>query len=263
MSEITLFPDQHELMSDVRKEWGRHLQILIYASTGFGKTRIAAYMINGMIKKGLKVCFVVPRVSLIKQTIKSFNALGMDNIGVIWADHEEDARALITVASAQTVIRREQREFDVIFNDECDIRFIELLRRMAADKQQRYVGLTATPYAHWLGNYYSKMVKAKSMKWLIENGRLSPYDVFVPTQPDLSKVPLVYDLSGEKDYNQELVAQVMNGAQVVGDIVQNWLQNGENRMTMVLCVNVLHGGHVTNAFNNAGIVAELITGSTP
>ena len=216
-----------------------------------------------MIKKGLKVCFVVPRVSLIKQTIASFNDLGLHDIGVIWADHEEDERAMITIASAQTLIRREHKQFDVIFNDECDIRYKELLERMAADKSQRYIGLTATPFAPWLGNYYKKMIKAKSMKWLIENGRLAPYDVFVPSKPDLRKVPLVYDEHGEKDYNQAVLEQVMNGAQVVGDVVQNWLENGENRTTMALCVNVLHAGHMTNAFNNAGVNAEMITGQTP
>ena len=76
--------------------------------TGAGKTRIAAELINCALVRDERVIFVVPRISLINQTILDFEREGIAHIGVIQGQHyRTDASAPVQVASAQTLARRE------------------------------------------------------------------------------------------------------------------------------------------------------------
>ena len=125
--KISLYPDQEEFIQEIRKLWKHNNRIVAMAATGFGKTRCAAKIIEGCTSKGLKVCFVVPRISLIGQTIESFNQLGIDDITVQWGDNEIDERALVTIASADTMIRRDKRDYDLVVIDECFTGDMEVL----------------------------------------------------------------------------------------------------------------------------------------
>ena len=259
---ISLYPDQEEFLQEVRKLWKNHLRILGCCPTGFGKTRCAARIIEGCVSRGMRVCFLVPRISLIEQTARSFLDLGLEDITYLWADYPTDFNAKITIASIDTYIRRQKQEFDLIIVDEVQHKRKVLLEWMDEFPQDRYFALTATPFADWLGTYYTAMAKSKPMHWLIANKRLSDYDVFAPTKPDLSGLKTVNTPLG-KDYKESDLEAVMGESKLVGDVVCNWLENGENRLTIALCVNVAHAGHLTNEFNNNGIKAELVTHHVP
>ena len=124
---IDLYPDQEELMREIRGVWKAHNRILVYAMTGFGKTRIAAKIIEGCISRGLRVNFVVPRISLINQTAKAFMELGLHDITVQWGETDIIESALITISSAATMVRREKRTYDLTIVDECDLRVTGIL----------------------------------------------------------------------------------------------------------------------------------------
>jgi len=259
---ISLYPDQEEFLQEIRLLWRDNLRIVGVASTGFGKTRCAARIIEGCVSKGMKVCFIVPRISLIQQTADAFTDLGLTDITFLWADYQTDYDASITIASVDTYIRRKKMEFDVVIVDEVQHKRKVLLEWMNDHPNDRYLGLTATAFAPWIGSYYTAMAKSKPMWWLMENKRLSKYDVFAPSHPDLSKAKTVNTPNG-KDYKESDLAEIMGTAKLVGDVVANWLEHGENRLTIALCVNVAHAGHLTNEFNNAGIKAELISHHVP
>jgi DNA repair protein RadD len=259
---IDLYEDQEEFISAVRALWKDHKRILGMAPTGAGKTRMAARIIEGCVSKGLKVCFLVPRISLIQQTCNAFTELGLDDITLIWGDYNTDEGAAITIASADTYIRRDKRTFDLVIVDECHMRRKQLLEWMMQHPDERYIGLTATPYAPWLGNYYTAMAKARGMRWLIDNGRLCDYEVYAPEVPDTSSLktrPTAYGM----DYTEADLDEIMNGAQVVGNVVGFWLEHGENRLTMVLPVNVAHANHLAIEFERSGVSAEVISAKTP
>lgn len=259
---ISLYPDQEEFIDSIRRLWPRHRRIVGLAPTGFGKTRVAARVLEGHAERGLKTCFIVPRVSLMEQTAKAFMDLGLDDITYLWAGHDYRPGALITIASADTYIRREKGDFALTIVDECHLRRRKLLEWMREHPEDRYLGLSGTPFAPWIGEYYTALAKSKPMRWLIDNGRLSEYEVYAPDVPDLSGVKTQAGDYGH-DYVESQLAQVMGQAKVVGDIVSNWLEHGQNRLTMALCVNVLHANQVCNEFNKSGVPAEVITGETP
>lgn len=259
---ISVYPDQEEFINEIRKLWKSNLRIIGMAQTGFGKTRVAAKIIDSMSKRGMSICFLVPRITLIEQTVRSFVDLGIESITVMHGQAEVDMNASVTIASIDTYIRRAKRTFDLVIVDEAHHRRMQLLKWMEEHPEERYLGLTATPYADWIGEYYTALAKGRSMKWLIENKRLAPYDVYAPTKPDTSNLKTRNGAYG-KDFAESDLEQIMGDNKVVGDIVQNWLQNGEDRLTMGLCVNVRHANQICNEFNAVGVMAEVVSAKVP
>src|SRR5690554_6722157 len=116
------------------------------------------------------------------------------------------------------------------------------------------IGLTGTPErldGKALGDVFEVMVEARPTHWLIEQGRLSSYDIYsTKNQPDLSEVK-----KSGGDYNREQLAEVMDNRVLVGDAISHWRRHANGMRTVVYCVNVKHSKHTAEAFNDAGIPA--------
>ena len=259
-----LRPHQQKAVSLLRSKWKQHRTHLIYAPTGAGKTAIAAYLTRAMAEAGKRVLFIAPYVTLINQTIERFQQYGLPDCGVIWRDHPDyNPGARIQVASADTLVRREfPKNIDLVLVDECHIKRIKLLS-IFDELDCHIVGLSGTPFCNWLGKHYDNLIKPTSMTELIKNGYLSDFEVFAPTKPDLSGVKTRKSSEYDDDYIEKELEEIMNGAKVVGNIVQNWLENGENRQTIAFCLNVAHANHIANEFDKAGISCAVVTSKTP
>lgn len=101
------------------------------------------------------------------------------------------------------------------------------------------------------------------MKELISIGALSKYEFYAPSHPDLTGVETSYVAGYGSDYKEGQLSKVMSEAKLVGDIVKNWLENGQDRPTICFCVNVAHANYVTMEFSRAGVTVEVMTASTP
>lgn len=262
-TNLNLRPHQSNALNALRRDWKEYDTHLLQAPTGAGKTAIAAEIIAGLHRSGMKALFVAPYVTLVEQTAKAFVDYGLPEPSIIWRDHPaEDPNNLIQVASADTLIRRNFPDCDLVIVDECHIRRKKLLELMA-DRRQKWIGLTATPFAPWLGSHYQNFIKVTTMRELINQGYLSEYDVYAPTKPNLKGVKTSNLAAYGKDYVESQLEEIMSGADIVGDIVSTWLDKGENEPTIAFCVNVAHANHVTIAFNRAGIECEVMTAETP
>lgn len=260
---LTLRPHQDAVLNELRKGWKKHKTHLVYANVGFGKTAVAAAITNGFISRGLRVLFVAPYTTLVNQTAEKFIEYGLPQPGIIWQNHEwTDPSNPIQIASADTLTRRDMPEVDVMIIDECHIRRKRLLE-IIDNSDFHTIGLSGTPFAKWMGKHYEHLVKVTTMREMIDSGFLSEFEIFAPTKPDLTGVKVSNLAAFGSDYNEEQVAEIMNGATIVGDIVSNWLQHGEDEPTICFCVNVLHANHVTNEFNRCGVNAEVMTAETP
>ena len=175
---------------------------------------------------------------------------------------EYNEKARVTVASIDTLIRRKRLAFDLVIVDEAHKKRKKLLEWMEDYPQERYLMLTATPFPKWMGEYCTALAKGSSMADLISMGRLAPYDVYAPDVPDTSACKLRMTDDGP-DFTESALAEIMDGAKIVGNVVQNWLENGENRQTIGLCVNVKHANHLANEFERAGVAVEVITAKVP
>jgi DNA repair protein RadD len=97
-----------------------HKRIVVQAATGAGKTLLAAHLFANSISKGKRPLFIVPDLSLIDQTIESFEKVGILDVGVIQGRHERtDHQAQVQIASVQTLLKRDLPEVDVVIVDEC------------------------------------------------------------------------------------------------------------------------------------------------
>lgn len=114
-----------------------------------------------------------------------------------------------------------------------------------------FVGLSATPWTKGLGLLYNDLIKPISMQELIDLGFLSPFRVFAPSHPDLSKVRTVAG-----DYHEGDLEEAMNTKGLVADIVESWLKHGSDLPTVCFGVNRVHAQTIQAQFVAAGIPAS-------
>lgn len=221
--------------------------------TGGGKTLLAAMIIHSARAKntGARVLFIVDAITLVDQTVEAFHSEGIYDVGVIQADHVmTNGSRLIQVASVQTLQRRGMPPADIVFVDECHRQNKWLIKTMASEQWAHvpFIGLSATPWAKGMAQTYDDLICPISMQELIDQGYLCPFKVFAAAHPDLTGVRI------EKgDYATGQLSDVMSDGDLVADIVKTWQAKGENRPTLVFCVDRAHAAKVQQRFQAAGI----------
>jgi DNA repair protein RadD len=106
-----------------------HKRPMLQMPTGAGKTLLAAHIISSALNKSKRVAFVVPRKTLIDQTVRELEREGISAIGVMQAAHlRTDSRQPIQVCSAQTLARRERPEANLVIVDEAHEMHASVLR---------------------------------------------------------------------------------------------------------------------------------------
>ncbi|MCL2892493.1 DEAD/DEAH box helicase [Brenneria tiliae] len=270
MLNITPNLAQSRGLNALRANWKTTGSFMIYSPVGSGKTGLAAFITDGLVSRNMRVMFVAPYTVLLDQTATRFVEYGLpaNEIGYVWRDHPAyDPQRLIQIASADTLIRREFPDnIDLLFIDEAHLKrkkILEVIDHLTQNTATKVIGLSGTPFAKFLGNYYQRLIKPTTMKELIEIGALSKYEFYAPSTPDLSNVKTVGNSDYGSDYNETQLSRVMSDAKLVGDIVQNWLANGQNRPTICFCVDVAHANFVAIEFNRVGVAAEVMTAKTP
>jgi superfamily II DNA or RNA helicase len=84
----TLREDQNAALNALREAvLAGHRRICMQASTGFGKTVLAAALVNSALQRGKRVLFTVPAIDLIDQTMAMFASQGITEVGVIQAEN--------------------------------------------------------------------------------------------------------------------------------------------------------------------------------
>src|ERR1700730_8928690 len=148
-------------------------RIVAQASTGFGKTKIAAHRLRRIQAAGKRAIFIVPALSLIDQAVTMLYAEGIHDIGVIQANHHLTNYARpIQVASVQTLQRRHIPEVDMVVVDEARrcFEYHDTWMKNPEGSNVPFVGLSATPWTRGLGKYFDKLIIAATTQELIEAG---------------------------------------------------------------------------------------------
>ncbi|MEW6438816.1 MAG: DEAD/DEAH box helicase [Pseudomonadota bacterium] len=240
---------------------GRRRPILALP-TGAGKTRLAAEIIRGALAQSRTVIFIVPRLSLIEQAVRDFEAEGIFDIGVKQGRHHRtDSAAAVQIASAQTLARRDDRpRSDIVIVDECHIQHQHLIDWIENPefKETLFIGLSATPWSRGLGRTYDALLQPISIAELIETDFLSRLRVFAPEGPDLGDVRLT---AGE--YNEGDLSKACDKKELTANIVETWKRRAAGFPTLCYGVDRRHAQHLQERFIEAGIVAEYLDCETP
>lgn len=235
---------------------------VVQSPTGSGKTVIAAAIIRMAREKDNRIIFTVPSISLIDQTVERFRQNGIDEIGVMQADHEmTDGRMPVQVCSVQTLARRTIPKADLVIVDECHnmFKFYDEWMNDPAWKAVPFIGLTATPWAKGMGapGRWDHLIIGTTTAELIQLRHLSDFKTYAPAHPDLTGVRT---MAG--DYHEQDLAKAMDKGKLVADIVSTWLEKGENRPTVCFAVNRLHAANIQQQFVQAGVAAEYMDAFT-
>ncbi len=131
----------------------------------------------------------------------------------------------------------------------------------------RILGVTATPFrtdglglgAHADG-IFNYMVEGPEMRWLINEGHLSDYTVYISdAHVDLDGIGL--DTKGE--FNKLQLKERENASDIVGDVVEAYLKFAAGKLGVTFVSNVEIAHTICKAYNDAGVRAEVISADTP
>lgn len=267
--EVCLRPYQVEAIERVRASIrAGHRRVLIVLATGGGKTLIASQIIASAVSRGSRVLFLAHRRELINQAYRKILDQGLteDQVGVLMAtDPRRRPTAMVQVASVDTLRHRAKPSADLVFVDECHRAMAKSYRDIAAQYPNAiHLGLTATPYradGQGLKDAYDDLVVVATPKKLITEGYLVEPRVFTVPQGQLPNLENVRVKGG--DYDEAELADAVDRAPLVGNIVEHWLKHASQLRTVVFAVSVAHSKHIVERFNEAGIPAEHLDGTTP
>jgi DNA repair protein RadD len=263
---ITLYPDQEQVIERLRAQMRKSKSILLQMPTGAGKTAVATYMLASAKNKQSRTIFTVPRRSLAKQTSQSFDDNGITH-GMIAAGFPFNPYASTYIGMVDTMARRMDKLPDdvrLMIVDESHFgqNNLDQIIRHYKNKGAWVIGLSASPWklsGKGLGCWYDSLVQGQSVRWLIDNGRLSEYKLFAPDSPDLSAIKVTAG-----DYAKGELADYMEADKVlVGNAVNHYREHAFGRLNIAYCTSIRHSQIVAQSFNNAGIPAAHIDGETP
>lgn len=249
---MPLRPYQTDLENGVRQAYRQgYKSPCIVLPCGGGKSVIIADIAKQTTAKGNRVLFLVHRRELCDQIRNTFTRWGVN-------------MRLCDIMMVQTASRRLGKipEPKLIITDENHHCLANTYRKIYDYFPDcRRVGVTATPVrlnGDGLGDVNDKLIIGVSVKWLIENNCLAPYDYYAPS---------IVDLSGAKisrgEFDTSSVEKLVLQKAVFGDVVSYYKKLADGKQAICYCTSIRHSIEMATAFCSAGIEAEHIDGSTP
>ncbi len=236
--------------------------------TGAGKTKTAMEIVAG--HEGV-VWFLCHRKEIIRQTAKAFREAGID-FGVIspakdtetGKRYEFQPEKRVQIASVGSICRRIGKlpAPSLVIWDECHHTPAASWRDIR-DKTQaaKHVGLTATPERQdgaGLRELFDEMIVGPSIKELVDEGWLSWFRYFAPSEPDLSAARMQAG-----DYRKDDIEKVMNTPVLIGDAVSEYKKSIPGKRALVFAVSVDASKALVEKFREEGIAAAHVDANTP
>lgn len=242
---------QKDLINNIRAEIMAHKKkICAVLGCGGGKSVIQGTIAAEATKRKNRVLFMVHRKELCQQIENTFCKCGVDF-------------KYCTVGMVQSLCRHvpELKEPKLILVDECHHIPSKIYRKIIDRFPNAIVlGFTATPVRKdegGLGSVFETMVESVSTSWLIENNYLAPYKYY---SVDLADTKNLKTKRGEFDPGE--VEKLMARTVIYGDTVENWKKFAEGKQTIVYCSSINTSKKTAQAFQNAGIKAVHLDGTT-
>lgn len=264
MVSIKLRSYQSKGIAEIKSKFAQGFKkICLVMPCGAGKTRMMEHMASEAEKRNKHTIFLVHRRELISQAAETFREDKID-FGIIAPGYPMLYRA-IQIASVQTISRRLNKIIvpELVIPDECHHSVARTWKTCFDYWPDAYlVGLTATPArlgGQGLGDVFDNLVIGPTARDLIQQGHLCGYKYYAP--------PQVADFEGVKikmgDFDSEEIEIRVNKPKVIGDAIEHYVKLANGKQAIVYCASILHSQNTATAFQEAGIVAKHIDGTTP
>lgn len=244
------------------------------APTGAGKTIMLAAVAGRLLdSNGSKACILAHRDEITGQNVAKFMKVnpGMPVSVVDAAGKDWGGKAVF--AMIQTLSRERNLAaippLELLVIDEAHHARAESYRRVieaarARNPRVMIYGVTATPNrgdGKGLRAIFDNVSDQITLSEMIAEGQLVRPRTFVidiGVQDELRRVRRLAD-----EFDMDQVASIMDHRPITAEILRHWREKAGVRRTVVFCSTVAHAEHVAQAFQEAGVAAELVTGETP
>jgi ATP-dependent helicase IRC3 len=268
---LPLRPYQEEAIAAINDAAREGLtRLLVALPTGTGKTVIFAHYIDQREGRALVLAH---RDELILQSADKLRMVNPDlELGIVKAK-ENETEAPVVVASVQTLARPKRLEqlrgdFTMVIVDEAHHGVADTYQRILehvgslAPGGPLTVGFTATPERAdkvGLGQVWEKIVYQKNLLDMITDGYLCDVRaVRITIQADLDQVHTRHG-----DFvDRELESALLN-ADAPQHVVAAYREHAPDRKALVFTPTVRLAHQMAEAFQEAGVAAEALDGTTP
>lgn len=219
-------------------------RVLVCVGCGAGKSYIFAEMARQA--KG-DVLVLTHRRELLEQTGRLFRELGIS------------ARIEMILTEANRL--GQYPKPTLIITDEAHLSRSSSWMKVLDYYDTYTVGFTATPIrldGKPLGDIYDALVTGVSVRWLIDNHRLAPYEYYAPTAVNTDDLKVQCG-----DYIIKDLESLMIDRAIYSDVLRSWERIADGSKTIAYCVSVKHAKETADLFSAAGYPAVEIDGGTP
>lgn len=240
--------------------------VMLQLPTGGGKTIVTAKICKDGYQNGRRVLVLAHREELVKQAAaKIEQAIGSPVVGIIKSGIVPDYNLPVQVASVQTIVKRLAAidNFHLIICDEAHHSTANTYRaiydRFHAAK---LLGVTATPIrlnGKGFKDLFDDLVTSLTTQQLIEMGHLSKFKLFAYEKQ------MKFDGVSKKlgEYSQAEIAEMNDPTELAGDVVASYERYAKGSQCLVFATSVEHSIAIADAYNDRGIKAIHLDGTTP
>lgn len=247
---INLYDYQQDLYNKSQISFMKgNRRVLIVAPCGAGKSYLFLKMCESAVNKGNRVLILVHRKELAeqhKQLLEEFNLnTDMIRVALFWSEENR----LGEYEKPNLIITDEAHNLPVT------------LRKVLDYYDCRVVGFSATPCrlsGEPMGMVYDDMVVGISVKELIRQKRLAPFDYYSVPVADLSRLSVQ-----NGDYSMSEAEPLLMKSAIYGDAIKAYQKYAEGKKTIIYCASIKHSTEVAEAFRNAGYKAVHMDSNTP
>jgi superfamily II DNA or RNA helicase len=254
---INLRPYQKQSIAEI-DEYFRNgkKRVILRANTGAGKTTIATWMIERSLRYNYPTIFVVRGRLLVSNASETLDKYKIDHSVCMAGHYRYSQKKLVQVCSIDTLKARQNWPF----KDQQPLIFLDEMHKDYSDMFEQYpdaffVGMSGTPYND--NSHYQAVVCPIEGFELRDMGFLVPERIYCPHIIDVSAVKMKAG-----DFDKKQLQSVVTQSAVVGNVVQDWKDFGQNRPTLCFAVSVEHSLQLKQAFNDAGVSAVHIDASS-
>lgn len=278
---MILRPYQQELVDGMLAEWRVGFRrIAAVMATGGGKTPTAMTVAEMSLKNGLPTLWIAHRTELIDQAIDKAEQVAPGRRIGRMQGRVKQYRAELVVASIQTASTQsslsmlKSRRWGLIVIDETHHvvadTYVRLLRELRAYESDGplVLGVTATldrQDDRALGDVFESVVTPQiGLIDLIRAPAPGPY--LVPprgVRVKIAELDLAHVKRTAGDFNSGALGSAMSAAMAPKRIVEAWQEHAPERPTVAFLPTVALSIEQAQTFNDAGIIARHLDGSTP
>lgn len=230
-------------------KWRVSRRIIWWGATGSGKGEVIAFLAKDCLEDKMPIVIVMRGRELVKNISERLDKYKIPHSVFMAGDLRLDKSKLIQICSVDTMITRDSFPFvdsqAVVLIDEAHKSYDNVFEKY---KTQYIVGFTATPFSD-MSNYddYVNPIQPYELR---DIGALVPEKILCPHVIDTTSLKIVAG-----DFKRDQVEQLVTNGEIVGNVIQDYIEYGESRPSVCFGVSVEHSKQLRDEFIAKGISA--------